>query len=179
MVNKIFIAFFICISWKTFAQTNDDSFVGKGTIKAMATISPSKIFAQDLSPFYLHGNLEYYVDEKMSISGDGFCFLGDMPDKKFFQYHHQLFFGAHYHFIHRNNDLYIGLQPGISFTEIKGFSGKIAYNPLASINLGYNFFVNKFFYFFIQIKNMYGENIMLVPLNISDIRMSAGLGFHL
>ncbi len=179
MVSKISIAVFICISCIICAQVNDEIFVRKGTIKAMATIAPSKIFSKQNSPFYLHGNLEYYVDEKVSVSGDGFYFLGDMSDNHIFQYHHQLFFGANYHLINHNNALYIGLQPGVSITEIKSFSNKIAVNPLASINLGYNFYVNKFFYFFIQIKSMYGENIMLVPLNISDIRMSAGLGFHL
>ncbi len=56
---------------------------------------------------------------------------------------------------------------------------KISFNPLISLSFGYNFFINKYFYFFIQNTWVYGENILYYPVNISDVRISAGLGFHI
>lgn len=162
-----------------FFSQNDSLFVKKGTIKAMATLSPSKIFSKNLSPFYLHVNLEYYLENKISVSSDAYYFLGDMSKgKTIFNFHHSVFFGANYHFINGNNDVYLGLHPGISITELKYYSQYVSINPLISITAGYNFYLNKFFHFFIQIRSVYGENTY-IPMRLVDIRISAGLGFNL
>ncbi len=189
MINKsVFLSLIIIytiLSYCYHAQ-NDITFIQKGSIKAMATLSPSKILSKNLSPFYLHGSLEYYIDNKVSIIGEGFYYLGDLSSQPFINFNHNIFFGANYHFIKNNNDLYIGVQPGVSFTQIKPndtqnkqYSNRISVNPLISISIGYNFFVSKYFYFFVQNKYVHGENILVSPFNMSDVRLSAGLGFHI
>jgi hypothetical protein len=178
MVNKVLLLF-LMLHFSLYSQ-GESAFVKKGTIKAIATLSLSKIFSNNLSPFYLHGNLEYYLDEKISVSGEGYYFLGDLSrEKSVFNLHHSLFFGTNFHFIKNNNDFYIGFQPGIVVSELKMFTSKTFVNPLISVNVGYNFYVNRYFNFFILVKNTYGENILIIPFNISDVRFSAGLGFHI
>jgi len=178
MVNKVLLLF-LMLHFSLYSQ-DENAFVNKGTIKAMATLSPSKIFSKNISPFYLHGNLEFYLDKKISVSGDGYYFLGDLSNEKStFNFHHSLFFGTNFHFIKNNNDFYIGFQPGIDISEINSFSSKTLVNPLISVNVGYKLFVSRYFNFFILMKNTYGENILIIPFNISDIRFSAGLGFHI
>ncbi|MCX7728891.1 MAG: hypothetical protein N2203_05405 [Bacteroidia bacterium] len=146
----------------------------------MATISPSKLFSKNFSPFYLHGNLEYYCDHKISVYGDGYYFLGDMSkDNTVFNFNHSVFFGANYHFLNHNNDFFIGFHPGVSLIQIKSLSDKVSVNPLFSIGIGYNFFVSSFFHFFVMLKSTYGETIIPTPLNVSDVRLSAGLGFNI
>lgn len=184
MGNKVLVCFLMLFIWfnvKVSSQNNQEIiFVKKGTVRAMATLSPSKLFAKNFSPFYVHGNLEYYCEDKVSVSGEGYYYLGDLnKEQNIFQFHHQLFFGGSYHFLNNNSDLYIGLQPGISITQINNTSDRIIFNPLYSVVAGYDFFMSRFFHFFIQIRTVYGENILYVPLNLSDIRISAGLGFHI
>ncbi|GIV29450.1 MAG: hypothetical protein KatS3mg028_0516 [Bacteroidia bacterium] len=169
-----------CFLVLNLVSQNNDIYVKKGTIRATATIAPSKIFSKDLSPFYLHGNLEYYTENKVSIYGDAYYFLGDMSkDKSVFNFHHSVFFGANYHFLNNNNDFFVGFHPGVSLSEMKYYDNKTSVNPLLSIVTGYNFYVGRFFHFFILTRGVYGACITPVPLNIPDIRISAGLGFNI
>ncbi|GIV28332.1 MAG: hypothetical protein KatS3mg027_2146 [Bacteroidia bacterium] len=167
------------------SYSQSESYVKKGVIKSTATISSSKILSRNLSPFYIHGLLEYYTEDNVSVAGEGYYYLGDWADRNSpLGFHHSLFFGANYHWVKKNNDMYLGFLPGISFTRINTFMNtlqykKVSFNPLLGLNIGYNYYVGKYFHFFIQNKWVFGENINLLPLNLSDFRISAGLGFNL
>ena len=99
-------------------------------------------------------------------------------------YRQALFFGFNYHFTKKNNDLYIGLQPGLSLTKLNETENNLTQsqfgvNPLFSSLIGYNYYVTKFFHFFIQSRLVIGQNNYTIQKNLSEIRFSAGLGFNI
>lgn len=165
-------------------QAQEKPVIRKGLISAQATISPAHMFGDGESYFYLHGGLEGYVSDEISLTGEGFYQLGSFAKTNAFDHNHSLFFGASKHFTKNSNDLYIGLQPGVSFTRLNAAANGLTrsglgVNPLVSPVVGYNFFVNKVFHFFVQARLVLGQHNYDVHQNISEFRFSAGLGFNL
>jgi hypothetical protein len=166
-----------------FAQENNT--IRKGLINGQLTLSTSSMFAEKQSYFYLHGSLEYFISNKISVSGEGYYYLGNLSnDSSIFNYNHSLFFGASKHFTKKNNDFYLGIQPGISISKLDANTIQIAethvaVNPLASIVTGYNFYINNYFHFFVQTRMIAGETNFDEHKNMVEIRFSAGLGFNL
>lgn len=178
-IKTICLLLVIITNSKNIAQENR---ISEGLLKAHLTLSPSKMLSENSSHFYLHGGLSYFVSPKISLDGEGYYFLGSFSDEKQFKYNHDLFFGAARHFTKNNNDLYIGLQPGVSFTkliELPTESTKNGVNPIASAVVGYNFFVNKYFHFFIQSRFITGKHNYDVTTSLNEFRFSAGLGLNL
>lgn len=183
-IKNTFLIFLLSIIvGKMIAQ--DSTIVRKGLIRAQLTISPSYMFSDQRAYFYLHGNLEGYVSDRISLAGEGYYNLGDLSaDKDLFNYNHSGFFGASYHFTKKNNDLYVGLQPGLSFTKLSDTTNSISQtqlgiNPLFSPVIGYNFYVNKVFHFFIQSRLVIGQHNYDIHKDLSEFRFSAGLGFNI
>lgn len=143
------------------------------------------MFADKNSYFYLHGNLEGFLEDNVSLSGEGYLSLGNTSSvKSKFDYNHSLFCGINWHFTRKNNDLYIGIQPGLSFTKLSSVENNLAttsngVNPLFSTVVGYNFYLNKFFHFFLQSRLVIGKHGYDMSKNLSELRFSAGLGFHI
>lgn len=136
----------------------------------------------DNQPFYFHGNLEGFVSENISLSGDGYFYLGDLNDNATFRYHNSLFAGFNWHLLgSKQADLFLGVQPGISFTTLRsqGSNQTLAINPLASFNLGFNYFINEYFNFFVLGKTIIGRHATYEPHSLNEFRISAGLGFSL
>jgi hypothetical protein len=156
----------------------------KGLLSGQATISPSYMFADDAGYFYLHGNMEAYLNKKLSLSGEIYYYLGAQSQASIFDYNHSLFVGPSRHFITRNNDFYLGLQPGVSLAKIKAATyalseTKAAIDPLISAIAGYNYFVNNGFHFFMQTRFITGNHKENIEKGLSELRFSAGLGFNL
>lgn len=170
---------------KTMAQDNE--IIRAGLIRAQMTISPSTLLVEEGSFFYLHGNLEGYVSEKVSISGDTYFYLGKLSENNSpFEYNHKLFFGANWHFTNGNSDLYVGVQPGISVTKLNIITpllvesgANVGVNPLFSSVIGYHYYVNNYFHFFAQSRIILGQHHHDVVVNISEWTFSAGLGFNI
>lgn len=184
---KVFgISFLIFLSLSVSAQTSAEKppIVRAGLIRAYATLTPSYLFSQKQAYFYLHGNLEGYLSNKISIAGESYFGLGSIGGKNHFNHNHSVYFGANIHYVNKNNDLFIGLQPGLSVTQLKETETKLSkstfgFNPLVSISGGYNFYVNKIFHFFVQMRYSYGKHLYDVQTNLGEIKLSAGLGFNL
>jgi hypothetical protein len=71
-MEKVKIVVICCfISIGSFAQ---ESIIKEGLLRAQLTISPSTLLSDNESYFYLHGNLEGYISDKISISGEGYYF---------------------------------------------------------------------------------------------------------
>lgn len=166
------------------AEAQEDNYATAGLLRAQLTISPSRALAQKESYFYLHGNVAGYLSSRLSVSGDGYYYLGSLSSTSSFDYHHTALFGPSWHFPMNNHDLYVGLQPGLSFTKLQAGKNEtlkthMGVNPMLSMVAGYNFFVNGVFHFFIQTRYVFGEHNYDRPENLSELRLSAGLGFHL
>ncbi|MFN5418224.1 MAG: hypothetical protein ACK5B9_14295 [Flavobacteriia bacterium] len=176
------------VATNLFAQEN--SVIRPGLIKTSLTISPSKLLSTSNSYFYLHGFLEGYLNEKISVAGEGYFYQGIINEgRSDFKYNHALFFGFSRHFTKNNFDFYLGIQPGVMITKINPpydnmwdnvwDNSKAAVNPSVSALMGINYFVGKYVHFFVQSRLVLAEHQTDYPRNISDLRISAGLGFNL
>ena len=183
-IKKCLVLFVICFS--VFVNAQNPIYVPqKGLIKAMATISPGKMFGYNESYFYLHGNLEGYVSDRVSISGEGYTSLGQQtkaPEP--FRSINNLFFGINYHFINKNSDFFIGGQPGVCIAQLETFAPKVPQahtgtSPVFSTVMSYNYFVGNYFNFFIEARYIAGSHNYDMHKDLSEIRFSAGLGFNI
>jgi len=166
----------------TIAQ--DSSTIRPGLLSTQLTLSPSHMFCDNQTYIYLHGAFEGYLSKKVSVTGEVYYNMAGTSGKNTFEYNHSLFFGSSYHFTHVDNDLYIGIQPGISLTKINADANKIAssdfgVNPLVSALVGYNYFAGSIFHFFLSSRYIMGNHNYNVHKSLSEIRLSAGLGFNI
>ncbi|MDX1651407.1 MAG: hypothetical protein R3277_02870 [Brumimicrobium sp.] len=155
-----------------------------GLIRAQLTLSPGTFLNTDESLVYLHGTLEAYTDSKISLTGEGFLQVGQLgSEQSSISQNHSVFFGFHYHFTRSNHDLYMGIQPGLSFTRLnpqeETMEAQTGYNPVFSAAVGYNYYVGRFFHFFVQSRLILGNHMVDRPYNLAELRLSAGLGFNL
>lgn len=174
----------ILVVTNVFAQ--EKSVIRAGLIKTSMTISPSKLLSTSNKYFYLHGFLEGYLNEKISVTGEGYFYLGMINKARSdFKYNHSLFFGFSRHFTKNNFDFYLGIQPGVMITKINPpvdyfwDNTKTAVNPSVASIVGINYFAGKYVHFFVQSRLVLAEHQTDWPKNISDLRFSAGLGFNL
>lgn len=180
---KIIALLFVLLCTGINAQ--DVSVIRPGLIKAQLTLSPSYMFEQKESYFYLHGNLEGFLEKNISLAGEGYYSLGNMSEKNnSFAYNHNLFFGMNYHFTTKNNDLYIGIQPGVAMAKLNfptiGLNQPSdGVNPVVSFLIGYNFYINNYFHFFVQNRFIIGNHSYDISTNLAEYRFSAGLGFNI
>ena len=188
------IVLFIIPFWAT-AQSEKTQFIHKGILSTYITISPSRMLEFKISNVYLHGNLEYYFDNKISVRGDAFYYVNSLNTAyTVFDFNHNLFFGPNYHFKTSNHfDPYISLQPGISFAKDNLVFGntiltgaypppknKAEFSTVISPTIGFNYFANRFFHLFMESRYIYGTyRAGETPLSLSELRFSFGLGFNL
>jgi len=171
---------FLCL--RTDAQ--DSLTIRPGLLSAQLTISPSHMFCDNQTYIYLHGAFEGYLSKKVSVTGEVYYNVAGSSGNNTFDYNHSLFFGTSYHFTKDDNDLYIGVQPGISLTKINAKANNIAssdfgIDPLVSAVVGYNYFAGSIFHFFLQSRYVMGDHNYNVHKSLSEIRLSAGLGFNI
>lgn len=180
-----------------FAQ--QDTLVRAGLLRAYSTLSPGFFMrsSYDDSPYYLHGNLEYYLDRKISLVGESYFDLEAIKKEKwnsnalsFFpsyspiEFSFSTFLGANFHKAGKKGDLFAGLQPGISLIKLNPLwhsdgIARMGINPLISASLGYNYYFFPFFHFFIQSRYIFGRHLQGYILNLNELRFSAGLGLNL
>ncbi|MEX1192307.1 MAG: hypothetical protein WED10_14975 [Brumimicrobium sp.] len=162
----------------------DKPVVRKGLIRAQLTISPATMLDNSDSPFYFHGTLEGYLNKKTSLVGESYFHLGNISGEAGqFDFNHSTFFGGSYHIPQEKSSIYIGVQPGVSFARIRTREGEeqgsIGISPLFSTVVGYNFFVHRFFHFFVQSRLVMGQHLYNEAVSLNEIRVSAGLGINL
>jgi hypothetical protein len=163
---------------------SDSSFVHKGLLRAAGTFSFGDMPQQKITNAYLTGNLEYYAEKQISIRGDIYYFLNSLSPNSILKQNNALYFGACYHFpTHSSFDPLVGLQPGISYTQMlapDGKSDRTAVSPLASGLVGFNYFAEKWFHIQINIRYTIGEHLTQGDENnISELSFNFGLGFNL
>jgi hypothetical protein len=182
-MRKLIVVLFLLINYCAFSQSESNAFFRNGMLSAQLTLSPSYMLQEKVGYFYLHGNIEGFVSENISISGDGFLSMGSLTsDEQKLDYNHNLLFGGYYHFTNGANDLYAGFQPGIAFTRIAQTSAwyntQPSVTPIISPVVGYNYFINDYFHFFAQARYIYGTHYYDEKISLAEIRLSAGLGFN-
>jgi hypothetical protein len=179
-----FILFLLILGSGTQAQ-NDNSFSTKGLLKATTTISPGFMLNQQRTNIYLNGELEYFPEEKISIRGDGFWYLGSQQNPDLLKQNSSVYWGALYHFRKNRADYFIGFQPGLSLTQ-PVVDEKYYYSdygiqvcPQMSVLAGFTYYVGRYFNFFANtryVKSAYRNNRYI---GLDELRISAGLGFNI
>lgn len=165
-------------------KSQEENLIRKGLLRTQLTFSPTYLFAQNQTDFYLYGNLEFYIEDKVSLSGDAYYSFFETINNTL-DFNHNLFFGVNTHIINKNNhNFYVGFQPGIAITRLNAeennlSTSKTGANPVFSAVVGYNYYIHKFFHFFVHSRIVYGEHGYDIQKNISDFRMAAGLGLNI
>ena len=185
IIRLCYIILFLASTLTVNAQ--EETIIKKGLVRIQGTISPSKMLSFNESRFYLHGNIEGYASKKVSVVGESYFDLGSLTEgRNSFKYNHKVFFGANYHFTHNNSDIYISVQPGVAITKLNIITtlpvdagSSTGINPIFSSVLGYNYFVNQYFHFFVQSRFILGQHNYDAHVNLSEFTFSAGLGFNL
>ena len=162
-----------------------ETVASKGLFRTTLTFATGYMPANKLNNLYLTGNIEYYVDDRISLRGDGMYFFNSMNGDKTLKQNHSLYSGAAYHFAKAQFDPFIGLQTGLAYTQ-RGImaqgvaAGATAYNPLISPIAGFNYYAPKWFHLFINARYNVGKHLAddsIIPLN--ELSFSFGLGFNI
>ena len=104
---------------------------------------------------------------------------------------HGLYFGALYHFSDKAIvDPYLGFQPGVQLSRMSYVDdlgqgpmlSKFRMLPVASVVGGVNFYVSRFFNFYVAGRSVFGTfSGAKVPLSVPlhELRVTFGLGFNI
>lgn len=180
-----------------FSQDEKTQYIRKGLIRSMATISPGIMLKDNISTISLHGNLEYYVSDNVSLRGDSYFFIkGERPNIYSLDFNHTTFSGAAYHFKTKGHfDPYLAVEPGISIAQAsekcppdvvciqsvweKTYSTTA--NPVFSSAFGFNYYFQRWFHLFGEARYISGKHLSdaPAPLSLNELRFSFGLGFNL
>lgn len=144
---------------------------------------------------FVEGNVEYFLDRRVSIRGDGYFFANHSGDYKPFKMHHSLFTGAMFHKYTKGDfDPYLGIEVGINYAQATdpylGGTGSIAvvpveeasktFSPLFSPLIGFNYFGGKFFHITMHARYIMGKFMdNYNSVSLGEWRISFGLGFNI
>ena len=185
----------LCILVYLFADGQDSTqrYVHKGLLRSDATFTPGIFLKSGLSATYLSGNLEYYFSEKASFRGDGYFFLDFLGKEEPFVFNHSVLAGVSWHFTTKNHlDPYIYFQPGLGIVQSNEvnpcpclmvdslLTSSISYDPLLSFGGGVNFYFQKIFHIFGEVRFTQGRHQGNFPArSITDLKFSFGLGWNI
>jgi hypothetical protein len=186
------LGIYLLSSFSGFCQSNETPQIDRNNMfSANASFTPGYFFRQNTFQYYLQGTFSYFASAQISIQGDAaFSFRqtniqGYIPLK-----YHSGFLGACYHFTDNGNlDPYIGIQAGFSYLErtnptIIGIPWTVTLSeiiPNTSIVGGLNFYVNRYFNIFANLRYVYGQPSKSLQERdgLHEIRFAFGLGFNL
>lgn len=202
-MKKLFLLFALWgVATTSFSQVEKKQFTSKGLLRATATISPGIMLKENnSSSISIHGNLEYYVADNISLRGDSYYYLqgDDMAGNDPFEFNHSIFAGGSYHIKTKNAfDPYISFSPGVSITRSNAYEvglnssnlnvnvsantrSAMSVNPLLSSGIGFNYFFQKWFHLFAETRYIHGKHLSDAPspIFLSELRFSFGLGFNI
>lgn len=196
ITRNIFMA---CMLTAVSAISQSTQFIHKHLIRSDASIVSGYMFKPGLKNVYLNGNLEYYIDNMVSIRGDANWMAGSsgLYNSSFgISDNHSVMLGPVFH-IHTNNhfDPYFIVQPGIGYTSSfqtlepgthyeKGdqrikYAGTLT--PLGSAGVGFNYYFQRFAHLFCEARYVYGRHLSdsQSPVSLEEMRITFGLGFNL
>jgi len=194
-MKKIFFSLLLFPLTMNAQKDSSAQFIHGHMFRSQATISPGYVMEGKYLNIYLHGTLEYYLDNSISLRGDGFYFLkSNSPGLKWKQYH-SILAGASYHIKTKNRfDPYIALQPGVGITQLEyGYPsatissstdvplGKVSATPLISGVVGFNYYFQKVFHLLAEARYVNGKHLSDIsyPISLSEVKFSFGLGWNI
>jgi hypothetical protein len=195
MLKYLFILPLLCCISFSFAQQQDGQYIHKHLVRSDASIVSGYMFNENIKNVYLNGNLEYYMDNKVSIRGDANYLLGSnglSNDSAGLKDNSSVMLGAVFHMNSKGYfDSYFILQPGIAYTSsyLQNNSGEQmnrkyypgVLSPLGSAGVGFNYYFQRFAHLFLETRYIYGQHVSRAPgpLSLQELRITFGLGFNL
>ncbi len=169
-----------------------ERFVAKGLCSGKGTLAIGSPTAYSGTNMYISGNLEYYLEDNISFRGGIWMFLGTSGAEDLLAKNNTLFTGFYYHFRTKNNiDPFIGLEPGISWTQLKKPNDISSYpynistypqsiSPITSVAAGINYYATNWVHLFIEPKYLHGVHTSDIPaVSLSEFRIAFGFGFNM
>src|SRR5437868_6707845 len=118
LIGVIFL--FICVITVK-AQEEKSQYIRKGLIRTQGTISPGILLKENSSTISLYGTLEGYISDNISVRGDSYYDIlsaGKKNNDRPFEFNHEIFSGASYHFKTKNHfDPYVAIEPGVAISQ--------------------------------------------------------------
>ncbi len=196
MVSRISLLLML-VSTLAFGQKRNrpeltgEDIIRKGLLRAQGTISPGWTIADGNTNLYLQGDMEYFLQNRISLKGDISYFLDTQGDG-YLKHNHSLFFGAQYHMPYKRFDPYIGLHPGVSLVQARNpalstpeidvaFSESVMkVSPAVSVSTGFNFYVWGYIHFMANLKYVHAKHSTEWGTNyaLDESRISFGLGWN-
>lgn len=173
----------------SFAQENSAG-LDRATYKTAISFSTG-LLTENTRTTQLQGTFEIRPKKsRFSIRSDAFYFLNSAGDRPRFLMNHQVYLGVFYRFSDKAFQPFIGLQPGIAYSQSSEFStlntatNTLNYqktvNPVGSIAGGVDFFSEKVFFMFVETRYIFGKHKSdTYPVFLDEWRFSFGLGFHI
>jgi hypothetical protein len=164
-------------------------FEQRGLMHSQGTFSPEWMTAERQINHYFHGIFGLYFNEKVSFFSDTYLFTGDQ--EKFregptLKKNHSTFSGLAFHFTEKKRfDPFVSLQPGAAWVQLKADDLERAspsvIEPLIGVGGGANYYVGKYFNFFLMVKYIHGMHVVPhhSPFRLNSFRFSGGLGWNL
>lgn len=181
MVGRMFFIWMLGLPMISFCQ----DYIQPGLLVGELTFSPATMLNRNTQNFYLSGNLEYYVDKKVSFKGQSHLFLNGNDASSIFKSRVNTYFGAMYHFNSDNWDQHIGFSPGLTVTtsEIDDLNGNrypTMISPSFALEVGTTYYVWKYFNFFARVSYLNSKlsGTHLLNQRTDELLISAGLGFQ-
>ena len=161
-----------------------DTFTKTHGLRAMGTLAPG-FFTSGASAVYFAGEFDYYLNERISVNGEGHYFLSDVHGNPQIINYHSLLAGVNYHLTENSPfDPFVGMQPGLGLVEgvrlIGTSSSRFEAVPLLSFCAGTNYYVGSIFHFFVKVRYLQGQSLSATDYKVplGEFRLIAGLGFN-
>lgn len=185
MVKNSLILILMLITLKSYNQSIS-SYNNKGLIKAGLAYNQSFMTNYKNQNIYLCGDLEYFASNNISIKGDCYWYLDSRNAEKIFNENYIILFGPVFNLPKGKSNFYIGIQPGLSYTKPNNLIDErqtypIRLMPMFCISTGYTLYFSKFCNFNIGVKYTISKyrGTNNASLNLDELLISGGLGFHL
>ncbi len=177
-MKHILILALLFISFDSMAQKKPGPGIRKGMLRAEGSLC----FGSGVNArYFVQGELEYLVHNRVGLNGMTYFNIG--PAGIYPKSVHSVFSGPAFHFpMSKQLDLSLAIQPGLSFVKDKGSFENSAISemvPNTSIMGGLAYYGSFFHVFFQMRANAAYTNDTVERQNLSDLRMSFGLGWNL
>lgn len=163
----------------------------KGILRAQATISPGYYLSNGLSDITVHGDLEYFITDRISLRGDGYYLVNYLGDAGAMDERMTLYSGFSYYLTEgKALSPFVGIAPGVGIAtgdelyfqqnQIQYVSNEPGVFPLISTVVGCYYFAGKWFHIFGQARFSAGTYTTEFSAHkAGQLQLSFGLGFNL
>jgi len=171
------------------------SYFQPSLLRASATIAPTRFYGQNTTVAFINGFVEYILEDKISVRGEGFVMVPKSPIIMFNTLEifprncNSWYAGFGYHIGKKNWKMDFHAEPGILAAELaKNYnqnnvpdSYQWSVNPSYLIKIGTTFYFSKFCHFFAELNysDAWARKTPYTSLSMKQYGISAGLGFHL